>query len=195
MSLSIFRAIATSQFRTLHQSIEVSPPKTYAVKPNDRNQCILLTCSPEPISKMPIMHLSYPEGAFTRDSLDALAVQLTQDATALEKFPSNDWVRSTAAIYAQAYSEGQVYHGGKPGGSRFITLDVSVIQGGYSASTKTELIKHATDAIEEYGDLPKGGPRRVYVIIREVAEANLGFDGKSVDLEVLRDPPAGLEPL
>jgi phenylpyruvate tautomerase PptA (4-oxalocrotonate tautomerase family) len=121
---------------------------------------------------MPIMHLSYPEGAFTRDSLDALAVQLTQDAT-----------------------EGQVYHGGKPGGSRFITLDVSVIQGGYSASTKTELIKHATDAIEEYGDLPKGGPRRVYVIIREVAEANLGFDGKSVDLEVLRDPPAGLEPL
>jgi phenylpyruvate tautomerase PptA (4-oxalocrotonate tautomerase family) len=154
---------------------------------------ILLTYSPEP--NMPIMHLSYPEGAFTCDALDSLAAQLTQDATELEKFPPNDWVRSTAPIYAQAYSEGQVYHGGKPGGNKFITLDVSVIQGGYSASTKTELIKRATDAIEKYGDLPEGETRRVYVIIREVAEANLGFDGKSVDLEILRDPPAGLEPL
>lgn len=144
---------------------------------------------------MPIMHLSYPEGAFTRDSLDALALQLTLDATELEKFPPNDWVRSTAPIYTQAYPQGNVYHGGKPGGSNFITLDVSVIQGGYSAGTKTELIKRATEAIEKYGELPKGEPRRVYVIIREVAEANLGFDGKSVDLELLRNPPEGLEAL
>jgi phenylpyruvate tautomerase PptA (4-oxalocrotonate tautomerase family) len=94
-------------------------------------------------------------------------------------------VRSTAPIYAQAYHEGQVYHGEKPGGNKFIALDVNVIQGGNIASTKMELIKRATDAIEEYGDLPKGEPRRVYVIIWEVVEANLGFDGKSVDLEVL----------
>jgi phenylpyruvate tautomerase PptA (4-oxalocrotonate tautomerase family) len=98
-------------------------------------------------------------------------------------------------IYTHAYPQDQVYHGGKPGGSKFITLDINVIQGGYSAATKSELMRRTTKAIDEHGNLPKGEPRRVYVLIREVAEANLGFDGKSIDLEVLRDPPAGLAPL
>ena len=144
---------------------------------------------------MPIMYLSYTEGAFTRDGLDSLAAQITQDAIELEKLPLTDWVRSTTLIYTHAYPQDQVYHGGKSGGSKFITLDINVIQGGYSAATKSELIRRTTEAIDEHGNLPKGEPRRVYVLIREVAEANLGFDGKSIDLEVLRDPPAGLAPL
>ena len=142
------------------------------------------------------MFLSYPEGAFTPSGLDSFAAQITRDAIELEGLASQSaWVRSTTLIYTHAYRPAKVYHGGKPGGSRFITLDVSVIQGGYGASTKAELIKRATDAIEEHGELPKGEARRVYVLIREVAEANLGFDGKSIDLEVLRNPPTGLEAL
>jgi hypothetical protein len=43
--------------------------------------------------------------------------------------------------------------------------------------------------------LPKDEPRRIYVLIREVAEANMEFDGNNIDLEVLRNPPAGLMPL
>lgn len=141
------------------------------------------------------MYLSYTEGAFTRDGLDSLAAQITRDAIELEKLPLTDWVRSTTLIYTHACPQDQVYHGGKSGGSKFITLDINVIQGGYSAATKSELIRRTTEAIDEHGNLPKGEPRRVYVLIREVAEANLGFDGKSIDLEVLRDPPAGLAPL
>lgn len=98
-------------------------------------------------------------------------------------------------IYTHAYPEDHVYHGGKPGSSKFVTLNINVMQGRYSAATKSELIRRTTEAIDEHGNLPKGEPRRVYVLIREVAEANLGFDGKSIDLEVLRDPPTGLAPL
>jgi phenylpyruvate tautomerase PptA (4-oxalocrotonate tautomerase family) len=144
---------------------------------------------------MPIMYLSYTEGAFTHDGLDSLAKRITQNAIELEKLPSDDWVRSTTLLYSHAYPQAHVYHGGKPGGNKFITLDINVIQGGYSATTKTELIKRVTEAMEEYGNLPKDEPRRVYVLIREVAESNLGFDGNNINLEVLRNPPAGLVPL
>jgi phenylpyruvate tautomerase PptA (4-oxalocrotonate tautomerase family) len=142
------------------------------------------------------MYLSFTEGAFSPSGLDSLAKQITRDAIELEKLPfGNDWVRSTTLMYAHAYPSAHVYHGGKPGGNKFITLDINVIQGGYSAATKTELIKRVTDTIGEFGHLPEGEPRRVYVFVREVAEANLGFDGQNIDLQVLRNPPAGLMPL
>jgi len=43
--------------------------------------------------------------------------------------------------------------------------------------------------------MPSGEPRRVHVVIREVAEANWGFDGKTIDLQVLRNPPKDAVPL
>lgn len=160
---------------------------------DDGNQYTLLPRSPAPT--VPIIYLSYTEGAFTRDALDEIAVQLTQDATELEKLAPNDWVRSTTLIYTQAYPQHQVYHGGKPGGSKFITLDVKCHPRRVQRQHKDGDYQTYDRSHCKYGDLPKGEPRRVYVIIRDVAEANLGSDGKSVDLEVLRDPPAGLEPL
>jgi phenylpyruvate tautomerase PptA (4-oxalocrotonate tautomerase family) len=145
---------------------------------------------------MPIIYLSYTEGSFTQDGLNSLAEQVTKDAIEQELLPyTNDWVRSTTLIYAREYPQTHVFNGGRPASSNFITLDINVIQGGYSAATKTELIKLTTNAVEKYGNLPKGEPRRVYVFLREVAEANLGFDGQTIDLTILRDPPKGLTPL
>lgn len=187
-----FSYIATSQSKTLQRSIEVSPPQTSMVKSNIRNQGTSLSC--------PRAQNADNAPFLPRERLHPQLPRCARRPThprrhRARELPPNDWVRSAAPIYTQAYPQGNVYHGGKPGGSNFITLDVSVTQGGYSASTKTELIKRATEAIEKYGGLPEGEPRRVYVIIREVAEANLGFDGKSVDFEMLRNPPEGLEPL
>lgn len=74
-------------------------------------------------------------------------------------------------------------------------MEINVIQGGFSASTKQNLISRVTDAISKYGDLPEDEPRRAYVIIREVAESNWGFDGQTIDLEVLRNPAEDAKPL
>ncbi|KAK5734239.1 hypothetical protein LTR17_009070 [Elasticomyces elasticus] len=146
---------------------------------------------------MPLIHLHYPKGTFTPDVLTAIATQFTRDGEGLEKIPLSEWAMSTTFIYAHEYAPELVFHGGKPGGNKVISVEINVIQGGYSATTKTELIKRVTDTIGKYGDLPKEGPRRVYVIIREVAEANWGFDGQIINLEVLRDPASakGQEPL
>lgn len=141
------------------------------------------------------MFLNYPQGTFTPEALDRLANQITRDGEELEGLPLTDYVLSTTWVYAREYAKERIYHGGKPGGNNFIALEINVIRGGYSASTKRELIKRVTNAIEEYGNLPKGEPRRVYVIIREVEESNWGFDGQPIDLEALRNPPADAKPL
>lgn len=144
---------------------------------------------------MPLMFMRYTEGTFTPENLNKLANQLTHDGEELEKLPLTDFVLSTTWVYAQELPKEKVFHGGKPGGQNFVAIEINVIQGGYNATTKAELMKRVTDAIGKYGDLPKGEPRRVYVLIREVAEANWGFDGKPISLEQLRDPPKDAKPL
>ncbi|ETN41424.1 uncharacterized protein HMPREF1541_03359 [Cyphellophora europaea CBS 101466] len=145
---------------------------------------------------MPLMYLSYTEGTFTPDALNQVVDQITRDGISLEKLPLTPWVHSTTWVFAREYPRAQVFHGGKSTGARgFVALDINVIQGGYSAATKQELIKRVTDTVGKYGDLPTDEPRRVYVIIREVAESNWGFDGQTIDLEMLRNPPEDLKPL
>ena len=141
------------------------------------------------------MFLHFTEGTFTKDALNRLCDKITRDGEELERLPLTEFVLSTTWVYAREYSKDHVFHGGKPGGGNFITLDINVIQGGYSASTKKELIKRVTDAISEHGNLPEGEPRRVYVLIREVAESNWGFDGQPIDLEELRNGPQDRAPL
>ena len=132
---------------------------------------------------MPLMYLNYTEGSFSPESLGLVVNKLTRDAIQLEKLQPTDFVTSTTWIYSQEYPKANVFHGGNNSGSSFIALEINVIQGGYSASTKRELIQRTTDAIGKHGNLPEGEPRRVYVIIREVAESNWGFDGQQIDLE------------
>ena len=119
---------------------------------------------------MPLMYLHYPEGTFTPEALNTVANQITRDGEELEKLPLTDWVLSTTWVYAREYHKEKIFHGGKPGGAKFISLDINVIQGGYSATTKTELIKRVTNTIGKHANLPEGEPRRIYVLIREVAE-------------------------
>lgn len=144
---------------------------------------------------MPLMFLNYTEGTFTPEALDKVATTMARDGDELENLPLTDWVLSTSWVYTREYPKTKVYHGPKSGGANFVALEINVIQGGYHAATKKELIKRTTDIIAKYGDLPEDEPRRVYVLIREVAEANWGYDGQNLDLEFLRHAPADIKPL
>ncbi|KAK3075237.1 hypothetical protein LTR53_001601 [Teratosphaeriaceae sp. CCFEE 6253] len=137
---------------------------------------------------MPLIYLSYSEGTFSLEALNIVANQITRDGEELEKIPLTEWALSTTWVYARAYPTTHVFHGGKPGGNNFVTVDINIIQGGYSATKKTELMKRITGVISKHGAIPKGEPPRIYVLIREVAEANWGFDGQPINLEALRYP-------
>ena len=145
---------------------------------------------------MPHMFASFTAGAFSQDSLDAFADQITRDGEELEGLDMTDFVLSTTWVWCHEYPRTHVYHGGQNRGDKhFISVQINVLQGGYSETTKKELIKRVTDAADKYAELPQGEPRRVQVLLREVPENSWGFDGRPIRLEDLKDPPQDAAPL
>ena len=143
---------------------------------------------------MPLIQIHYPEGAFTPESLDALAAQVSKDGGDLEKLADDPFVRSTTWVYAHAYDPAKVYHGGKPGGAKVITVELSALQGGFDVATKAELIKRVTAAVADAAGLD-GAILPIYVLLHDVPPQSWGFSGKPLSFEQLQNPPPGAKPI
>ena len=143
---------------------------------------------------MPFIKMHFPEGTFTSSALDALAAKVSKDGGDLEKLADDPFVRSTTWVYAHEYDPAKVYHGGKPGGTKVITVELSALQGGFDAATKAVLIKRVTDAVAEAAGLT-GDILPIYVLIHDVPPQSWGFSGKPLSFEQLQNPPAGAKPI
>jgi phenylpyruvate tautomerase PptA (4-oxalocrotonate tautomerase family) len=144
---------------------------------------------------MPLIHLSYPEGTFTAEQLNAAATELTKAGLETEGIPLTEFNLSTTWIFARPYPPHQVFSAGKPVKNNFIAVEINALVGGHSNVTKATLIKRATDIISAHAAVPKGEPRRIYVLVRELPESSWGFDGNVIDLELLRAPVPDAKPL
>ena len=138
----------------------------------------------------------------------------------MEGLAHDAFVRSTTWVYAQEYDPAKVYHGGQPGGTRVITVELTTLQGGLAKPTKDKLIKRVTDAVAKAAGLEsvtgavanaaglgtvadaigkaagiKEDILPVYVILHEASPQNWGFSGKPLSFELLTDPPANAKPL
>ena len=143
---------------------------------------------------MPLINIHFPQGTFTPQALDTLAAQISKDGGDLEKLADDPFVRSTTWVYALAYDPAQVYHGGKPGGTKVITVELSALQGGFEAATKAELIRRVTAAVAKAAGLT-GDILPIYVLLHDVPPQSWGFSGKPLSFEQLQNPPAGAQPL
>ena len=143
---------------------------------------------------MPLIYINYPEGTFMSEALDALARQVSKDGGDLEKLADDPFVRSTTWVYANEYKTTRVYHGGKPGGTNVVTVEINALQGGFDAATKAELIKRTTEAVAKAAGL-KDDILPIYVVLRDVPEQNWGFNGKPLSFDQLKNPPVGAKPL
>ena len=169
---------------------------------------------------MPLIFIRYPEGAFTPDALDTLAARISKDGGDLEGLAHDSFVRSTTWVYAHEYDPAKVYHGGKPGGARVITVELTTLQGGLAKPTKDMLIKRVTDAVAKAAGLASvtdavanatglsavadaienavGAEKDVlpiYVLLHEAPPQNWGFSGAPLSFELLTKPPADAKPL
>ena len=143
---------------------------------------------------MPLIKIEYPDGAFTPEALDTLAAEISKEGGDLEKLADDPFVRSTTWVYANAYDPSRVYHGGKPGGTKVITVELNALQGGFDHTAKAELIKRVSDAVAKAGKL-EGEYLPIYVLIHEVPPQNWGFSGKPLTFDALVNPPPGAKPL
>lgn len=143
---------------------------------------------------MPLITIHYPVGTFTQQSLDTLAAQISKDGGDLEKLADDPFIRSTTWVFAHEYDSAHVYHGGKPGGTKVVTVELSALQGGFDHSVKAELIKRVTHSVAEAGNMV-GDYLPIYVLIHEIPPQSWGFSGKPLSFEQLQNPPAGAQPL
>lgn len=144
---------------------------------------------------MPKVFINYPEGAFSEDALDALAEEITTTGLECEKLPDTPYVRSNIWVYAKEYPAEKVYHGGKPRGTKVISLEVNVVEGALDADSRIELIARFTKLVGKHAGIPPQERVPVYIVIRDVPPPSWGMFGKPITLQSLRNPPADAKPV
>lgn len=144
---------------------------------------------------MPLIYINAPVSTFEPAQRDALADTLTTIALDAESLPNTPFVRSTTWIYFRDYEDGAVYHGGKPGGRKIISIEVNAFQGGFDAEAKKKLITGFTGAIANTLGLQQTDLIPVYIILRDVPAIDWGVFGETITLDDLRKPPADAVPV
>jgi phenylpyruvate tautomerase PptA (4-oxalocrotonate tautomerase family) len=139
--------------------------------------------------------MNYSEGAFSQKSLHALAEEMTTIGVECERLANTPFVRSTTWIYAHEHPVQTVFVGGKSMGTKVVSLEVNVFEGGLDDHAKNQLIERLTSAIRNHGGIKPDTRVPVYIVIREVAPSNWGVFGDRITLESLRTPPADAKPV
>ena len=143
---------------------------------------------------MPLIYINAPKGTFTRAAQNALAEEITNDALHGEKLPTTPFVKSTTWIYVREYDEDMVYHGGKPGGTKVISLEINAFEGGLDASAKSTLMAQVTESIRKHAGIT-GDVVPVYIIFRDVPDINWGVFGGPITLSALQNPDPDAKPI
>jgi phenylpyruvate tautomerase PptA (4-oxalocrotonate tautomerase family) len=144
---------------------------------------------------MPKVFINYPEGAFPEPALDEIAEEITTTGLECEKLPDTPYVRSNIWVYFREYAADRVYHGGKPQGTKVISLEVNVVEGALDADSRKELIARFTHIVGKHAGIPPQERVPVYIVIRDVPPESWGMFGNPISLQSLRNAPAGAKPV
>ena len=135
---------------------------------------------------MPLIHVHSPVGTFADAARDALAEELTVIALESEGLPMAPFDKSTTWIYFHDIPPERTYHGGKPGGTRVIAIEVNCFEGGLNEAAKRSLYARFTEAVRERAGIPQGARVPVYVVVREMKPENWGVFGGTTSIDELR---------
>ena len=135
---------------------------------------------------MPLIHVHSPAGTFSDAARDALAEELTVIARESEKLPLYPFGNSTTWIYFHEQPPGHVYHGGQPGGTRVISLEVNAFEGGLDEAAKCSLYARFTRAVRQRAGIAPEARAPVYIVLREIDPVNWGVFGGTTNIEELR---------
>ena len=144
---------------------------------------------------MPKVFINYPQGTFSADALNALAEEITTIGRECEQLPDTPYVLSNIWIYGREYDADKVFHGGKPRGTKVISLEVNVVEGALGPELRKQLIARLTAAVGKYAGIAPQERVPVYIVIRDVPPPSWGMFGKPITLESLHNPPADAKPV
>jgi phenylpyruvate tautomerase PptA (4-oxalocrotonate tautomerase family) len=123
---------------------------------------------------MPMIDLTFPQGALSEEALDGLADSLMRALLRSEHVPEDNAARELVSwVHAHELPAGRMYAGGRrlQAGGLFFRLDVSIPAGVVNADDKASFIADATRLLlEAAGADPddRDAASRVWVLYREV---------------------------
>ena len=152
---------------------------------------------------MPMMNLTYPQGAFSSEQREELAEQLTTALLRAERAPDTEFFRSITWVFVNELPEGAVLAAGRPVEKPILRLEVTTPQGALSERRRAEMVRAATEILCEAAGIPaEEALTRVWVLMHEIPEGQWGAGGEIIYFERLkelakaeRDEAAAAEPV
>jgi phenylpyruvate tautomerase PptA (4-oxalocrotonate tautomerase family) len=135
---------------------------------------------------MPLIDLFYPAGTFTAEARNELVDELTTVMLRAERAPDTEFFRTITWVHVHEQPDGTMLAAGRPVEAPVFRVQATVPQGALSERRKAELVSEATRVVSEAAGLDGDGARRVWVLINEVPDGNLGAGGQVVQFEQLR---------
>jgi phenylpyruvate tautomerase PptA (4-oxalocrotonate tautomerase family) len=139
---------------------------------------------------MPIIDLTYPEGALAPDTRAELVDELTTVLLRAERAPDTDFFRSVTWVYVHELPGHNVLAAGKPVTAPTFRVEVTTPEGALSDRRRKELVENATRAVRDAAGIPEEEALRVFVLCREIDEGSWGAAGHVVQFQQLREAAA-----
>ena len=139
---------------------------------------------------MPIMDVTYPEGALSPESRDELIEELTGVLLRAERAPDTEFFRSVTWVFVHELPVAHVYTAGRPAEASIFRIEATTPQGALSDRRREELVTNATEVGKRLADVPDEQLLRVFVLCHEVDEGSWGAAGQVVRFQALREAAA-----
>ena len=136
---------------------------------------------------MPIMDVTYPEGALSADARDELVEELTTVLLRAERAPDTEFFRSVTWVFVHELPATHVYTAARPAEAPIFRIDTTTPQGALSDRRREELV---VAAVRRIADVPEDELLRVFVLCHEVDEGSWGAAGQVVRFAALREAAA-----
>ena len=136
---------------------------------------------------MPMIDVTYPEGALTEDERSTLAEELTTVLLRAERAPDTEFFRNVTWIYLHELPRGTVMAAGQPVAEPTFRLEVTTPEGALSDRRRAELVTEATRVVREIAGIADEDSLRIWVLCREIDEGSWGAGGNVIQFQQLRE--------
>jgi len=135
---------------------------------------------------MPIIDLTYPEGALSAEQRETVAAELTTNLLHAERAPDTEFFANVTWVFVHELPGSHVIAGRKPVEQPIFRVEVTTPQGALSDRRRKELVADATKTILDGAGLDESKALSVFVLCKEIDEGSWGAAGQIVEFEALR---------
>jgi phenylpyruvate tautomerase PptA (4-oxalocrotonate tautomerase family) len=134
---------------------------------------------------VPMIDVTYPEGALTPTQRGELAEELTTALLRAERAPDTEFFRGVTWTYIHELPEGTVLAAGRPVAEPTFRIEVTTPEGALSDRRRAELVAAATQVVRDLAGIEESDALRIWVICHEVPEGRWGAAGQVIQFQQL----------